>query len=148
MRRQPARSLASHAHVTAVEQDRNEGDQTQDGGCEEGPGERVRRRTVELILKGAREVGVRGVVPALADHLADVGHAGLRLRGVNGDEDVACDANLVDRWNSAVEDIRRPGGERLVLLLLQVGGEDGSEREESEYHAGVSRGDRPPTVNG
>ena len=74
------------------------------------------------------------------------GTPSLSLGVVHRGEDLAGDADLLERGDAAVEDVGRPGGERLVAVPLEVGREDRSEQQKTEDDPGVPRGERPAAV--
>ena len=83
----------------------------------------------------------------MVDRLGDVRDGDVLLRLVDCDEDVARDTDLLERIDLAVEHDRGAGGERVVLVPLEVGREERREQDEAEHDARVARGDRPAAVH-
>ncbi len=84
----------------------------------------------------------------MADDRLDVGDPAFSRGLVDRDEDVPCDADLVERRDVAVQDGSRSGRERVVLVPVEIRGEDRRQQEQSEHDPRVSRGDRPAAVDG
>ena len=104
-------------------------------------------RAVELILELRAELPVRGVVGMVDDRL-DVGDPRLESCLVDGDHDVTGDSELLERRDPAVEDHGGARCERVLLVALEIRGEDRRQQQEAEHDACVPGGDRPAAVHG